>query len=64
MRTILHIRPLYRASSWEKKNNGRRRHRTPKFLEADLAGVEILNCQFRFSVKDRLSVFSVEKMAN
>ena len=35
------IRPLYRASNWEGEKNGRRRHRTPNFLEADLARVEI-----------------------
>ena len=41
--------------------NGCRCQRTPNFLEADLARVEILNCQFRILVKDRSSVFNVEE---
>ena len=36
-------------------------HRTPNFLEADLARVEICKCQFRFLIKDRPSVFNVKE---
>ena len=35
------IRPLHKTSSWPGEKYERRRHRTPKFLETDLAGVEI-----------------------
>ena len=56
-----HTPYMYRAGSWEGEKNGHRCYRTPNFLEADLARVDIWNCKFRYLVKDRPSVFYVEE---
>ena len=64
MRTILHTwtdKAPVQNNQLGGRENGRRRHRTPNFLEADLVRVEILNYQLRFVVNYRPSVFNVEE---